>query len=123
MYLLILTIAGMDYIFGRIFHKLIRSPCCWSLNWFFVHPLFFYSVTKIKIFLNWWCETAGFSWILQNESVEQISLNECILNAGHGFYTKQQNQTYTDKVMPWSTHKLELSICNFLKWYKLALLN
>jgi hypothetical protein len=28
MYLLILTIAGMDYIFGRIFHKLIRSPCC-----------------------------------------------------------------------------------------------
>jgi hypothetical protein len=24
---------------------------------------------------------------LQNESIEQIFLNECILNAGHGLYT------------------------------------
>jgi hypothetical protein len=32
------------------------------------------------------CETAGFTRVLQNESVKRIYLNECILYARHSFY-------------------------------------
>jgi hypothetical protein len=59
------------------------------------------TVMRILLHLEHVCrETAGFSRAYRvNELFERISLNECISNVGHGFYTKQQNKTYTEKVM------------------------
>jgi hypothetical protein len=38
----------------------------------------------------WCCETPGFSWVFTKWiCVEWVSLNECILNVGHDFYTWQ----------------------------------
>jgi hypothetical protein len=61
-----------------------------------------------KAFENRCCETAGFSWVYK-----QISLNECISNAGHGFYTWQIRTRHRQRKWRQDLHEGELSIRKF----------
>jgi hypothetical protein len=76
---------------------------------------FFTTVISDTVFRRFLLPTVLWnSWIqlrLRNESFEQISLNESISSAGHGFCTWQREtrHTYMRKVMPRPTHEVKLS--------------
>jgi hypothetical protein len=79
----------------------------WPQNW---------RKTGIYLFGFECCETAGFSWVLQNELVERVSLNECILNAGHGLYTWQSRTIHRQRKWRFDLHKGALSRRINFKW-------
>jgi hypothetical protein len=53
---------------------------------------------------------------LRNEPVERVSLNECILNAGHGLYTWQSGTIHGQRKWRFDLHKGVLSRCIIFKW-------
>jgi hypothetical protein len=42
------------------------------------------------------CETAGFTCVYEMNRVKRISLNECVSNAGHSFYTEHKRNSFID---------------------------
>jgi hypothetical protein len=84
----------------------------------------FYKQASTKNDLKWWnwncdenwslsndfwisnccCETAGFTWVLWNVSVERISLYDCIYHTGHSLNTRHKRNSFINRENESSTY-------------------
>jgi hypothetical protein len=101
--------------FGRLFHKRNRV----TLIIADVTPTFCNFDQDLELLPRYCCETAGFSWVLQYEPFEWISLNECrylFRMRGMAFIPNSKTRHTRRKECYDLLTEMELSRCNFFKF-------